>query len=212
MFKIMIFLICCVTTVSALTITGGEWNTVNIDNGDNGFVYSTAISYSHNYGTWGVETIVTFTPEENETIEILGIALGGDIGGSSSTTVFKIYGGDLDFQFYAGSTSYSNGSDLYLGKVNGYFLYQIGGVAALTANQGETVYIQNLLNIDPDGYEIGQYGSVTDIYGNTFNDNSYNSSRRIWINYRIVTNVPEPSSMILFAVSILSLICVYRKK
>lgn len=195
---VLIAMIFCCVLCQALTITGGNLNTVNINNGVNGYVYSTAINYGINYGTWGTTTIATFTPNADERIQILGVGLGGDLGGGASTTVFKIYGGGLNFQFYAGSTSYSSGSNLYLGTTAYGLLTQIGGVAAMTANLGETVYIQNLLNIDPDGQAIQ---NATDPFGNTFNDYSNDTSaRRVWINYTVVA-VPEASTFVLLSLS-----------
>lgn len=182
----------------ALTISGGYLNTVNINNGANGYVYSTAINYDLNYTIWGNTTIATFTPNADETIQILGVGLGGDLGGGAATTVFKIYGGGLNFQFYAGSTSYSQNSNLYLGTTAYGLLTQIGGVAAMTANMGETVYIQNLLNIDPDGQAIQ---NTTDPFGNTFSDYSSNThARRVWINYAVIS-IPEASTFILMGLS-----------
>lgn len=191
----------------ALTIAGGYWNTVNVNNGVNGFVYSTATDYNIHYTTPGSTTIATFTMGAGESLHILGLGIGGDVGGNSSTVVYQLVGGGLNFVFSAGSSSYGS-PNLFLGAATYNFVYQRGGVADMTATAGSTVYLNVLLNIDPDGQHINS--NVTDPFGNVFNDSSYTSSRRVWINYTTNTNVPEPSSLLLCVVAFLAYVASRR--
>ena len=183
-----------------ITTVSGAHGTINVNEGSNGYVYSTAIPYTlGNYyygysnswdGSWSrALTVATFTLGSNEVLSITGLGLGGDIRGGYSTGVYAISGAGLSFTFSAGSSSCDGSPNLYLGASGGGLLTNTTGTVHMSSSTGGTVYIKALFRNDNDGQET----SATDPYGNSFNDTgTSDSSQRVWINYT-VTNANNPN-------------------
>ena len=176
-----------------ISTSSGLHGTINVNEGSNGYVYSTAIPYTwQNYyygysnswdGSWSrAATVATFNLGSNEILEIRGIGLGGDIRGGLSTGVYGITGGGLNYTFSAGSTSYDGTPNLYLGSSAGGLITNTTGAVHMSSTSGGSVTIKAIFRNDNDGQET----SGTDPFGNSFNDTGTNdSSQRVWINYNV---------------------------
>ena len=215
-FSVLCFIV--IGGVGALSITTNDTSgggTINVNEGNNGFVYSTAsdnngvyagFDAAWNNSTGGGILVATFTPNANETLHILGLGIGGDVGGNWSTVVYYLTGGGLNFTFSAGNSGKDGNPNLYLGSGNNQLQSVIGGSAELTAQAGATVYLKVLFRNDPDG---GMMNGSSDPFGNTFYDSGVSSTwttsaQRVWINYETLAPVPEPASLALFASAILA--------